>query len=435
MVLASETVSAPASDQQADWYHREAQHRNPDLVLFPRFNLATDTEPVVFEQAVQRLVRRHEALRTSFAEHYGSVVQVIRTDPPEGVTWVEDLRSLAPVDRAATLDMLRNRERRHVFDLHSGPLVRAGLIRCSDTQAVVSLTLHHIIADGGAVEILRRELSALLASIAAGTELELPPAMQCREWSEAELTWAQGREAGEQLAYWREALADLQPLSVPPPDGAATTADDRFVHAELSLPLPDGLQERLKVAARARRSTPSAVALTAHLKLLSLLTGRSDVATMTMTIGRTRPGYDTVVGSLTNVITIRAQHVTDTSMADLLLPVRNTLFAAYTNYRLFVTRIWAATHLNAGDIDTLFIYDDFDLSAPDAGAHSLTWATGEPPRAFERRGPWWENFKLRHTASSEVPSIAIEFNARLYPQDFIERAAVQYFDLLAEGTS
>jgi hypothetical protein len=419
----------PASDQQRDWWFREMQEPNPDLVISFRFGVAGDLRPDVLGSAVDQLVHRHGALRTSFAEQAGDVVQRVHRDVADGAFWLADLSELGePAATARYADVVAQ-ERGWTFDLSRPPLFRVGLLRLGGGRSVVALTVHHIVADGWAISIIMRELAALVTAADAGLRdavAALPPAMQCADWAAAERRWAAGPEAAAQLRYWQRTLAGVRPLAVPPTRPAA---EPGFRHAEVRLTADPALGERIVATARAARTFPATVALSAYLGQLSTVVRRDDVASMVMVAGRSVRGYETVVGSLTNVLTVALEDAGGRSVADLIPAVRARLLQAYAHQRLFVTRVWAGTHLDAGDVDSLFIFDD-DAKPARFGPYEVVPTPAEVPRTYRRSDRWWENVKLRHGAGPSGPTVTVEYNANRYDTEFAASFGAAYLNAL-----
>ncbi|HEU4883256.1 MAG TPA: amino acid adenylation domain-containing protein, partial [Longimicrobium sp.] len=119
------------------------------------------------ERALGEIVRRHEALRTTFGEHDGAPVQVIA--PFAGfVLPVEDLTALdADAREVAALERAREDGARP-FDLMAGPLFRAELLRLGAEDHVLLLNAHHAVTDGWSLGVLYRELAALYGAFREG---------------------------------------------------------------------------------------------------------------------------------------------------------------------------------------------------------------------------------------------------------------------------
>ncbi|HLL47223.1 MAG TPA: condensation domain-containing protein, partial [Longimicrobiaceae bacterium] len=132
----------------------------------------TGTLAVAALQAgLDELVRRHEALRTTFAEHGGAPVQVVHPPAPVPLP-VVDLRG-APHPEADAVRLAAG-EALRPFDLARGPLLRCTLLRLADDDHVLLFTLHHVVSDGWSMQVLTREVSAFYAAFSRGETARLP---------------------------------------------------------------------------------------------------------------------------------------------------------------------------------------------------------------------------------------------------------------------
>ncbi len=103
------------------------------------------------------------------------------------------------------------------FDLAAGPLLRARLIRLAPTEHLLVLCIHHIATDGWSTAMLVGELTAGYAAAVAGTTTELPELpVQYADFASWEREKASAEATDRLLAYWRERLADLPTLDLPP---------------------------------------------------------------------------------------------------------------------------------------------------------------------------------------------------------------------------
>jgi len=111
-------------------------------------------------RAIERLVERHEILRTTYAFHEEQAVQVVHA--PRALDFqLVDLSQLSPEARAAETERLVLEQARRPFDLSRDQILRVMVIRHSEGEHVLHLDSHHIAFDGWSREILFRELSAL----------------------------------------------------------------------------------------------------------------------------------------------------------------------------------------------------------------------------------------------------------------------------------
>jgi len=114
----------------------------------------------VLELSFKEIVRRHEALRTTFATVDGQPVQVVGQKFNFGLQ-VLDLQQLAETEREEKVKQLAAEEASKPFDLTKGPLLRASLLQLDAEEYVLLLTLHHIIFDGWSIGVFLQELAAL----------------------------------------------------------------------------------------------------------------------------------------------------------------------------------------------------------------------------------------------------------------------------------
>ncbi len=167
------------------------------------------------EQSISELQRRHEILRTTFTPDAEGLVQIIR--PANGLSLrLVDLSEVEVGNLDRVWKTVAKNEAERTFNLQSGPLMRAALVRLEGDEFAVILTMHHIVFDGWSLDVLNEELTELYRSFAAGavatlSELEV----QCGDLAVWEQNRLQGDLIESGLDYWRHQLADLVPLELP----------------------------------------------------------------------------------------------------------------------------------------------------------------------------------------------------------------------------
>src|SRR5262249_51699093 len=155
----------------------------------------------IIEQTLSEIVRRHESLRTTFAEVGGQPVQIISPPPPLSLP-ITDLSGLSAGRREAQLKRLMKEETEQSFDLQRGPLLRVKLVRLSDSEHVLLLTLHHIICDGWSMGILVREVAALYQAYLSGKRTPLAElTVQYGDYARWQREWLAGEALERQLSY------------------------------------------------------------------------------------------------------------------------------------------------------------------------------------------------------------------------------------------
>ncbi|HYR08161.1 MAG TPA: condensation domain-containing protein, partial [Longimicrobium sp.] len=285
-------------------------------------------DEAALERSLGEIVRRHEALRTVFAEVDGSPVQVI--SPFGGFALpVEDLSPLAEADREAAVKSRAVEEARRLFDLAAGPLFRAALLRLGAEDHVLLLSMHHIVSDAWSMGVLLRELSALYEAYREGRESPLPELpVQYADYA----VWQREQLAGEvldrQLAYWKERLAgapELLELPTDRPRPAVQTYRGATVPVEFSVEL----LERLQALGRSEGATLYMTLLSTFQVLLSRYSGSEDVVVGSPIAGRTRGEVEGLIGFFVNTLVLRADLSGDPSFRETLRRVREATLGAY----------------------------------------------------------------------------------------------------------
>ena len=236
------------------------------------------------EATLTELCRRHETLRTHFSSNQGHPVQVIA---PAGPVTLEmrDLSALAGAERDLQVQQFTNAEWQRPFDLTTGPLFRAALLKLEPTRHVLLLTLHHIVSDGWSLGVLNRELSLLYGAFVQGRASPLPDLnIQYSDYALWQRSWLQGAVLEQQLAYWRAQLQGLPPLQLP--TDRPRPAIPSYRGATVPVNLSASLTRQLTELGRAQGATLYMVGLAAFQVLLARYAGQDDIVVGSPIAGR-----------------------------------------------------------------------------------------------------------------------------------------------------
>jgi len=285
-------------------------------------------DAAALERALGEIVRRHEALRTTFAEDGGAPVQVIA--PFAGFALpLDDLSALDPAAREAEARRRVEDDAARPFDLATGPLFRAALLRLGEAEHVLLLCVHHAVADGWSLSVFFRELSALYAAFAAGSEspLDAPPVQYADYalWQRARL---RGETLARELAWWTERLAGAPALLELPADHPRPAVSGYHGGCE-PVRLPAALLRDLQALARREGATLYMVLLGAFQALLARWADSDDVVVGTTVAGRTRAEVEGVIGLFMNTLALRTDLSGDPSFRALLGRVREVTLGAW----------------------------------------------------------------------------------------------------------
>jgi amino acid adenylation domain-containing protein len=323
----SEPGPAPLSfAQERIWFLARLAPESPAYNIARSFALRGPLDRAALERSVREIVRRHEALRTTFAATGATLVQRIAAEPCVQMPTVE-LGGLPASLGEAESERLRHAEAERPFDLESGPLVRTVLLRSGPGERTLLLTIHHIVADGWSMDLLFRELSALYA----GASLPEPP-LQYADF----VVWQRGRLQGDNLerllAYWQGRLGGAPPMLELPSDRprprVRTWAGGLRT---FGIPVPAAA---VRAAGAAQGASPFMVLLAAFFALLQRATGRTDLVAGSPVAGRDRSELEGLIGLFVNTLVLRADLAGDPSFEEVLRRAREATLGAYNHQEM-----------------------------------------------------------------------------------------------------
>ncbi|WP_143264169.1 non-ribosomal peptide synthetase, partial [Amycolatopsis kentuckyensis] len=369
--------------------------------------LAGPLDREALRAALDGLAARHESLRTTFRTVDGEGVQVIADD---------GTIPLGEADAETDLDAQLAAELDRPFDLTTGPLTRATLIRRGPDDHLLLLCQHHIITDGWSVGLLVDELAALYAG-----EKPAPLDIGYRDYSR----WHHDRLAGlrdRQLAYWRTQLAGLEPLDLPtdrprPPVRATEGAIRRYE-------LPGGLAALGHDTGATLFTTLTALVQV----LLARYTGQDDVAVGTAVSGRDHDQLERLAGFFVNTLVLRSAVDAAEPFDVFLGRVKETTLAAFAAAEVpfdeVVDDLRPARDPSRTPLVQVLLVLQQDLVRPrEAGALRLGEHDLPRPRA---------RFDLVLEFQPQGRSVAIEYDTALFDAATIDRFA-GHLRVLAEA--
>ena len=286
--------------QQRMWFLQvmEPQSSTYNVPWVARLDGMLDMQAL--QLAVNQLVDRHEALRTTFADSEDGPVQLVATT---GKIVIDEI-DLPGADEQAVRDWI-NRHWSAPFDLETGPLLRLAIAHLQPDRHILSLCMHHIVCDVWSLGLIYSELAATYEAHINDTTLILPElAIQYADYAVWQRDFMQGEELQRQLAYWQEQLADAPPLLELPLD-KPRPAVETHTGATVALLLEKTLADQLGTLSKSMGCTPFVLVLTAFNVLLHRYSGADDLVVGTPISGRQHSELEGVVGFFLNTLAIR----------------------------------------------------------------------------------------------------------------------------------
>ncbi|MGZ3457140.1 MAG: MupA/Atu3671 family FMN-dependent luciferase-like monooxygenase, partial [Archangium sp.] len=262
--------------QQRLWF---LQQLNPTDVSYNNtaaLRLTGVLQVAPLEAALNEVVRRHEVLRTTYVLGDDGARQEIAPTMPL-ILERQEATGASAAEREADAFRLARLNAHRPFDLSRGPVMRALLIRISETDHFLQLTLHHIVSDAWSSTVLYGELGMLYEAFLAGRPSPLPELpVQYADYAVWQRGWLGGQALESQLAYWKKQLAGVPVLELPtdrPRPATRSWEGDwyRFV-------LPRDVSEPLLALGRREGATSFMVVMALYQALLHRYSGQEDFA-------------------------------------------------------------------------------------------------------------------------------------------------------------
>ncbi|WP_410586704.1 amino acid adenylation domain-containing protein [Amycolatopsis sp. lyj-23] len=279
---------------------------------------------------LRTVVRRHESLRTTIACDDGAPYQVIAATPDVRLPMVD----LSGLDRAAAVVRARSlaeQDARTPFDLETGPLLRAALVRLAGDDHVLLLNLHHIVSDGWSSGVLVAELTeTYTAAVEERPAVLADLPVQYADFAVWQRDLLSGDRLERELAHWREKLAGAPGLLALPAD-RPRPAVQTHRGANLAVDLPAKVAAAARELAGEEGATVFMVLFAAFAAVLSGYSGQRDLLVGTPIANRSRPELEPLIGFFANTLVLRADLSGAPTGRELLARVRDTTVDAYTH--------------------------------------------------------------------------------------------------------
>ncbi|HYW09981.1 MAG TPA: condensation domain-containing protein, partial [Longimicrobium sp.] len=271
-------------------------------------------------RALDRLLARHESLRTTFHAVNGEPVQRVPAGEIHFPLTEHDLRGHPQPE--AERDRLMARVSDEDFDLERGPLIRGHLIHLSDDHHTLVFPAHHIVCDAWSVGVFDHDLSVLYGAFSRGEPDPLPPlSVQYADYEAAQRRAMSGEELQRQADFWKTTLAGAPRLLTVPADRPRPPKQD-ITAGYAGLQLDEALSASLKALSRRHDTTVFTTLLAAWAVVLGRLSGQDDVVVGTPTANRKRREVTRMIGFLVNTLAVRVELGGSPTVAELLAWVK-----------------------------------------------------------------------------------------------------------------
>jgi len=414
--------------QQRLWFLAQMEGANTAYNIPVALRLRGRLDDQALQQALARIVARHETLRSRFAQ-FNDAAQVLIAPVDTGLLLrVEDLRQHPQPEE--TLQALIQGEASAPFDLQDDPLIRGRLVRLADDHHVLLLTLHHIISDGWSMGVLTRELMALYQAFSHGQPDPLPPlALQYTDYAVWQRRWLSGEVLQRQSEYWQQALAGAPALLMLPTDRPRPVQQD-YAGSSVAVVLDERLSAGLKALGQRHGVTLYMTLMSAWAMLLSRLSGQAEVVIGSPVANRTRAEIEGLIGMFVNTLALRIDTAGALSVEALLARVKAQTLQAQAHQDLPFEQVVEVTRpvrslAHSPLFQTLLSWDG--LESPTLVLGELTLEGLAEPSHFAKF-----DLSLNLSESNGVIRGSLEYATALFDETTVERF-VGYFQRLLQA--
>nr|UXB94800.1 non ribosomal peptide synthetase [Pseudomonas syringae] len=310
--------------QQRLWFLAQMEDANSAYNIPLGLQLTGQLNTDALKSALERIVARHDSLRSRFIQHEGEArVQAASSSVAPDLLW-QDLRGH---DEYALQRVVRE-EAAQPFNLLEDLPIRGRLVCLADDRHVLLLTLHHIVADGWSLGVFTRELTALYQAFNQGLDDPLPPlALQYADYAIWQREWLDSERLSHQSDYWHQALSGAPVLLTLPTDRARPVRQD-YSGASVPVRLDPRLADDLKTFCQQHAVTPFMLFMGAWSVLLARLSGQAEVVIGMPVANRRRSEVEALIGLFVNTLAVRIDTSGEPDVSTLLAHVKSQVIAA-----------------------------------------------------------------------------------------------------------
>jgi amino acid adenylation domain-containing protein/non-ribosomal peptide synthase protein (TIGR01720 family) len=394
-----------------------AYHESVTLQLRGAFDVKA------IEAAVNKLVERHEVLRTTFSPEgdYQRIRPFVRVEVP-----FVDFSHLGADRREAEVEEWVAEEVQKPFDLVEGPLMRVRAVRLADDYHYLVITTHHLITDGRSYGVLLKELSALYAAECRGVACELPRAMQFSEYAELQARWQEGADTAADEEYWRQQFADGFPILELPTDHPRTQQRSNK-GARLRATIGEALTGDLKRLSGRQGCTMFTTLLGGFSLMLHQLSGQDDIVVGINVAQQLSTGTRDFVGFRINPLSIRSKASAEQTASDYFGALKATVLNAYEHQNVSVNKLNKGLKARRESGRMLLVSAAFNLDH--SGAGDLKFHDLEAKAVSNHNGHSTLDIYLNVVEKRDRLLLDWDYNCELFEADTV-RGWMRHFEEL-----
>jgi amino acid adenylation domain-containing protein len=396
------------------------------------FELNGELDIDALEQSFQKLIDRHEILRTCFVENGESVPMqsILREEEVHFKLASSDLRN--STNQEEQLKQAIREDQQISFDLTKGPLIRASLFHLGEHKWVFSFVIHHLISDGWSTGILVNEISVLYNSLVRKKETELPPLkLQYKDYSSWQQAQLLSKDMEEAKIYWLKQFAGSLPVLEMSGDYRRPSIKT-YSGGSVTRKIDSGIIRKIKQSAKELDATLYMSLLAGVYALLYRYTGQSDIILGTPVAGRTHSDLEDQIGLYVNTLALRTRFKGEYSYIELLRAVHEVTLNAFAYecypFDLLVDELQLSMDMSRNALfDVMVILHNNDGNQIQARAMEGIQLSPHP--GFDKQTGLFDlDFDFREVG--EDLHLTLKYNGDIYKEQSVVRLAHHFERLL-----
>lgn len=399
--------------QQGMLYHHLLNPGQKEYFQQLSFNLKGELDIGLFEQSFNKLIERHQVLRTNFVyEKTKQPIQIVFRERTCNIEFTDISSCREAAEKAARIEEYLEQDREKGFDLSRDPLVRMAVLRIDHEEYKVIVSFHHIIMDGWCIGIVLEEIFEIYKSVKEGILPDLPAASPYSKY----IQWLEKQDSHTASEYWKGYVKGYEQLAALP-QKSVSSVDERDGQQEIHFTICQELLKRIESVARSKNVTINTVLQAVWGILLQKYNNTDDVVFGTVISGRTPqiPGVERMLGLLINTIPVRIKSVKNESFSELLGSVQQSILECekYGYYPIY--EIQSGLESKQELLNHIFIFENYPLS-------KYTDNLGKEQGFVISNMKLWEKTNYNFTMEV-IPGngldLKINYDSAVYPQNII----------------
>ncbi len=415
--------------QQRIWFLEQLDPGKPTYNIPGAVEITGKLNIEDFHSSINKIIKRHESLRTIFPSEEGMVKQVILDNLDLGMDYV-DLTDLdESIRRNAANNIILNNAKLP-FNLEEGPLIRWKLLKI-DNEKYLSLTcMHHIISDGWSIELFVKELVEIYTSTINNKKINLPKLqIEYVDYAAWQKEWMHSELYTKQLTYWKNELKNAPTLLELPTDFLRTPVQSQNGN-RVSFEFDKQLFNKLQNLSLKENTTMFALLLTVFNVLLNKYSNSNDILIGTPAAGRIRKKLENIIGLFVNTLVIRTEISNTDTFTSLLKQVRKKVVNAISNQEIPFEKLIDELNIerslsHSPLFQAMFVYNQSPLNS------IVTEGINIKPVELNLGSAKFD-ITLALTENKKSISGVFEYNTSLFKPSTIERMIEHFYKIILE---